>query len=126
MERMERLARISLIWDAGHCVVTGLAITIAFHPVAVALQAPRPAIGLIGLLTVAWGVAVGFMSGADRWRSVTTLAVAVNLSVTAAIGAMVLTMSLPDGGEALLLVIAAQVFAFAAIEAHALWSPFGR
>lgn len=125
MDRRERLARSALRWNAGYCMTMGAAAALAFRPVAAAVEAPRPLIAMGGLATVVWGGLVGRLAIAPWWRPVTMLVVAVDLAAAATLAGVVLFADLGPAADVVVVGIAIQVFAFAAVQAHALWSPLG-
>lgn len=122
----ETLARQSLRWDAGYCMTMGAALAVFFAPIATAVEAPKPLIAIGGVATVVWGGLIARMSLGSPWRRITTLVAAVNLAATAALAVVAVVTDIQPVARVLLLGVALQVFAFAAIQAHALWSPLVR
>ena len=122
----EHLARQSLRWDAGYCIVMGAVAAVLFAPLASALDAPKFLVALGGLATVAWGAFVARLAGASSWRNVTVLVVAANVAAAGALAAVGLIAEVEPAVRVVLLGVAVQVAGFAAIQAHALWSPFVR
>lgn len=99
---------------------------IGFRPVASAIEAPRMVVALTGTSTIVWAGLVWVVSRVPSWRTATALVVAANLAAVAALVVTLLASEASDARTVVLGIIAAQVFAFAAVQAHALWSPFGR
>lgn len=126
VEWRETLARQSLRWDAGYCIVMGAAMAVFFSPIAAAVMAPKPLIAIGGVATAAWGGMVVRMSFGGPWRRITAYVVVVNLAATAALTLLAALGDLDTAGRVVLGSIAIQVLGLAAVQAHALWSPFGR
>jgi hypothetical protein len=103
----------------------GAAVTVGHRPIARLLETSRVLLIIAGIATVIWGLFVLILSRIPSWRPATTLVVIANLLVSGTLFTLALTNP-SDGRLALLMGIGIQVFAFAALQAHALWSRFGR
>jgi hypothetical protein len=104
----------------------GVATAAAFRPVAEVLEASSVLVALIGMGAVVWGGFVWVAARVPSWRTATTFVVVVNLAIVAAIAVVLMGVGGPTGRTVVFGAIGIQVFGFAAIQAHALWSPFGR
>ena len=126
MSSRESLARQSLRWDAGYCVVMGAAAAVLAAPLASALDMATPLVLVGGIAAAVWGGFVARLAGASSWRTVTVIVVAANLMAAGALAGIGLVADLAAPVRVVLLGVALQVGGFAAIQAHALWSPFVR
>jgi hypothetical protein len=131
MQSREALARQSLRcqslrWDAGYCTITGLALGATMAPLSEAIDVAAAWIVVAGLLTVAWGIAIRWMAHHDAWFRWTVAVLLANVGAAAGLLGATLAAGLTPGIQGLFWIVAAQVFGFAALQAHALWSPFVR
>ena len=107
-------------------MVMGAALAVFFSPLASALGAESPIIAIGGVAVVAWGGLVARLSIGAPWRRITALVIAANLAATVALMTIGLLADVDPAVRVVLMGIAVQVGAFAALQAHALWSPFVR
>jgi hypothetical protein len=104
----------------------GVLALIGFRPLASAIDASRPLVLTAGGAAMLWAGLVWVLSRVPSWRPATALVVVANLAAVAALAVTLLATDASDGRTVVLGIVAAQVFVFAAVQAHALWSPFGR
>lgn len=120
------MARSAMRWDAGYCIVMGAALAVMFRPIAETLTAPKPLIAIGGIATAGWGGLVARFSVAAPWRRVTTFVVVANLAAVGAASVVMVAADLDTPARVLLGGLSLQVLGFAAVLAHALWSPLVR
>lgn len=126
MHWRESLAVQALRWNAGYSMVmaTGAAV---FAPHVGDGLGITPRWVVVGAgATFLWGAALLRFGGGTRWRPMTVAAVVANLAAAATLAAASLAAEAGSGREIVAAGGALQVFAFAAVQGHALWSPFGR
>jgi hypothetical protein len=104
----------------------GALLAVFFAPISDALDAPRSLVVIGGVAVVVWGGLVARMSVATAWRPITIWIVAANLVAASSLAGIGLQAEVDPAVRVLLIGVGAQVFAFAALQAHALWSPFVR
>jgi hypothetical protein len=79
-----------------------------------------------GVATLVWGGIVARMSLGGPWRRITAFVTVTNAAAAGVLTIIVLAADVGPAAAVVLLGAALQVVAFAAIQAHALWSPFVR
>ena len=123
---MERLARSALRWDAGYCGLLGAATVVFVSPIARVIDVSRLIVIITGIGAALWGGFVWIVARIPSWRTGTAVVVIANVAATALILFVMVVVDGPTARSVVLGGVGIQVFAFAAVQAHALWSPFGR
>lgn len=125
MHWRESLAVQALRWNAGYCMVMATGAAVFAPDLGDGLGIASRSVVIGAGATFLWGAGLLRFGGGTRWRPVTIAAVAANLAVAASLAAI----SLGAEADSVRAIVAAggalQVCAFAAVQAHALWTPFG-
>jgi hypothetical protein len=119
----QRLGRIAIVGDAWYCALAALSILLFAGPLAAALGVPTIVIVLAAVATAGWSVALRLVARQGGLRPWLARILVANVLAAGLIAALAVNRS-PDAFSLLLLAVAAEVGAFAAVQAVALRRPF--
>ena len=115
----ELVARRLLRFDAFYCAAAGLIALAACLPLARLLHVPAAAIAGVGATTVVWALLLARLARRRDWRQPLAIITGANAGASAAVAALA-AVEPTLAGRLLLVAVAVEVAAFAAVQLRTL------